>query len=144
MQLPAEQLFDTILYIDVLEHIEDDRAEALRASEHLAPLGKLIMLSPAHQWLYSPFDRAIGHHRRYTTRSLEAAIPPSLRCIECKYLDAIGLLASAGNRFVSRQSQPRLSQIKLWDSYMVPLSRLADPVFRYGLGKSVLGVWQKP
>ena len=46
--------FDTILYIDVLEHIEDDRAELARAARHLAPGGHLVVLSPAHPWLFSP------------------------------------------------------------------------------------------
>ena len=50
--------FDTILYVDVLEHIEDDRAELARAFAHLAPGGHVIVLSPAHQFLFSPFDAA--------------------------------------------------------------------------------------
>ena len=62
---PSET-FDTILYMDVLEHIEDDKAEVARAARHLRPGGHVIALSPAHQWLFTPFDEAIGHHRRYS------------------------------------------------------------------------------
>src|SRR5450432_2619938 len=57
--------FDTIVYIDVLEHIEDDRGELKLAAAHLRPGGRMIVLSPAHQWLFAPFDAAIGHFRRY-------------------------------------------------------------------------------
>ena len=46
--LPAEAKFDAILYIDVLEHIEDDRAEMARAAARLKPGGALIVLAPAH------------------------------------------------------------------------------------------------
>src|SRR5579872_4366058 len=46
--LPGQQ-FDTIIYIDVLEHIENDRDELLAAGTHLRPGGHLIVLSPAHQ-----------------------------------------------------------------------------------------------
>jgi ubiquinone/menaquinone biosynthesis C-methylase UbiE len=143
-QLPAHESFDSILYIDVLEHIEDDQAETREAARRLRSGGKLIVLAPAHQWLYSPFDQAIGHFRRYDRRSLSAAIPSQLRLVELAYLDSVGLLASAGNRFISRQSSPSFGQIRLWDSVMVPLSRLLDPLTRYRAGKSLLGVWQKP
>ena len=57
---------------------------------------------------------------------------------------SVGLLASAGNRFISRNSSPTPAQIKLWDRVMVPLSRRFDPLLRYAVGKSVLGVWRKP
>jgi len=141
--IPSDRLFDSILYIDVLEHIEDDGGEAARAAAHLRPGGKLIVLAPAHQWLYSPFDRAIGHFRRYTKRSLAAAVPDELECIELIYLDMVGLLASAGNRFIAGSATPSRAQIKLWDGAMVPLSRLFDRVAGHTLGKSVLGVWTK-
>src|SRR5262245_9087881 len=62
--LPGSSHFDTILYLDVLEHIEDDSSELRLAARHLRRGGHLIVLAPAHQWLYSPFDSAIGHFRR--------------------------------------------------------------------------------
>src|SRR5437763_1457253 len=67
--------FDTILYMDVLEHIADDRAELVLAADRLRLGGSLIVLAPAHQWLFTPFDAAIGHHRRYNTHTLRAAAP---------------------------------------------------------------------
>ena len=143
-ELPVSETFDSILYIDVLEHIEDDHAEARQAAQRLRPGGKLIILAPAHQWLYSPFDEAIGHFRRYNRESLAAAVPSELETVELLYLDLVGLLASAGNRFVSRQSAPNRSQITLWDNAMVPLSRLLDPLIGNRAGKSVFGVWSKP
>ncbi len=68
-ELDEAEKFDSILYIDVLEHIEDDRAEVLAAARHLRAGGHLIVLAPAHQFLYTPFDKAIGHFRRYNKRS---------------------------------------------------------------------------
>src|SRR2546426_509599 len=58
--LPEDSKFDTILYLDVLEHIEDDASELRLAARHLRQGGHLIVLAPAHQSLYSPFDGAIG------------------------------------------------------------------------------------
>src|SRR5262249_44837670 len=68
--LRFSERYDSILYIDVLEHIEQDAAEMVLAASYLRPGGHLIVLSPAHQSLYTPFDQAIGHFRRYTRRSL--------------------------------------------------------------------------
>jgi len=76
--LDAHEFADTIIYIDVLEHIEDDEGELCVAATHLAPGGHLVMLSPAFNFLYSPFDKAIGHHRRYTPRDAERLTGPSL------------------------------------------------------------------
>lgn len=142
--LDAGDRFDAILYIDVLEHIEDDRAEAARAAAHLRPGGILGVLAPAHPSLFSPFDAAIGHHRRYTTKTLETIIPPSLDLVVLQYLDAVGLSASLVNRLLLRQSMPTPRQIGTWDRLMVPCSRLIDPLLGYRAGKSVLGVWRKP
>lgn len=141
--LDENEKFDSILYIDVLEHIADDAAEARRAAAHLADNGHLIVLAPAHQFLFTPFDRAIGHHRRYSTKSLAAAIPPELKQIKLCYLDSIGAFASLGNKFFLRKSMPNLNQILLWDKRLVPLSRVVDSLLSFRAGKSVLGIWQK-
>jgi SAM-dependent methyltransferase len=141
--LDNEDRFDTILYMDVLEHIADDHAELARAADQLRPGGHLVVLAPAHQWLFTPFDEAIGHFRRYTRCTLRAAAPDGLTLARLVYLDSIGMLASLGNRLVLKSSMPSPGQIKIWDRLMVPLSRVADPLLGYSLGKSVLAVWKK-
>jgi len=141
--LPISARFDSILYIDVLEHIDDDRAEMVRASARLKRGGHLIVLSPAHQSLYTPFDAAIGHFRRYSRQTLAATIPQVLRLRSLIYLDAVGMLASFANRILLGQSMPTERQILLWDKMMVPASRLLDPLCAGHVGKSVLGVWQQ-
>lgn len=143
-ELPRQPRFETILYIDVLEHIEDDREELARAAGLLAPAGNLIVLSPAHQALYSPFDQAVGHFRRYCRRSLRRAGPADLPLVRLRYLDCIGLFASLANRLLLRSPSPTESLIKIWDTLMVPLSRLLDPLLFFGFGKSVLAVWSEP
>jgi 2-polyprenyl-3-methyl-5-hydroxy-6-metoxy-1,4-benzoquinol methylase len=140
--LDRSRRFDAILYIDVLEHIEDDAAELRRAASHLSPGGALIVLSPAHPWLYTPFDRAIGHYRRYTKASLQAVAPRHLKCAKLVYLDSAGMLASVANRLFLSQSMPTASQIRVWDSLLVPCSRVLDPLLLGAVGKSVLGVWR--
>lgn len=141
--LAPDSRFDSILYIDVLEHIEDDRAELDRASRHLAPGGKLIVLSPAYQFLFSPFDESIGHYRRYTRAMLSALTPPGCRLILLRYLDSVGLLTSLANRLFLRQSLPTHAQILFWDRRLVPLSRLVDRLIGFRFGRSIVAVWNK-
>ncbi len=142
-QLPEEPRFDTILYIDVLEHIEHDAPELARAAGLLAPGGHVLVLAPAHAWLYTEFDQAIGHFRRYDRRSLAGLTPETLELVRLIYLDSVGLLASLGNRVLLRNSLPTRSQIALWDRLLVPTSRWLDPLLRYSAGKSILGVWRR-
>ena len=137
------QQFDTIIYIDVLEHIEDDRGEMARAAARLKSGGALIVLAPAHPFLFTPFDRAIGHFRRYTRASLHATAPETLRTEKLIYLDATGVFASIANRLALRRSLPKLWQILVWDRLGVPVSRLIDPLLGRRVGKTVLGVWRK-
>jgi SAM-dependent methyltransferase len=139
----SSQQFDGILYIDVLEHVADDRAELTRASRILRPGGKIVVLAPAHQWLYTPFDRAIGHVRRYTKPTLSACTPDDCTLERLTYLDSVGMLASLGNRLVLHQADPSLKQILFWDRFLVPFSRIADLVTFHAIGKSILGIWKK-
>jgi SAM-dependent methyltransferase len=140
---PDEQKFDTLLYIDVLEHIKDDASEVVRAMKLVRPGGHVVALSPAQQSLFTSFDAAVGHYRRYSKKTIAALTPSGLRLVRLRYLDSVGILASLGNRLVLNQNMPTAKQVALWDGVMVRLSRLVDPVTAYSLGKSVLAVWKK-
>jgi 2-polyprenyl-3-methyl-5-hydroxy-6-metoxy-1,4-benzoquinol methylase len=140
--LSPESRFDSILYIDVLEHIQDDRAELEGASRHLAPGGKLIVLSPAYQFLFSPFDAAIGHYRRYNYAGLAAICPSACQSVLLRYLDSVGLFISLANRLFLRQSLPTQAQILFWDRRLVPLSRWFDRLVGFRFGRSIIGVWE--
>jgi SAM-dependent methyltransferase len=137
------QAFDTILYLDVLEHISDDAAEVRCAARRLASGGRFIILSPAFSMLYSAFDEAIGHHRRYTRKSLESLRPADMVTEAAFYLDAPGALLSLANRFLLRSAQPTLDQIAFWDRVIVPIARILDPIIGRCVGRSVIAVWSK-
>ena len=141
--LPAESLFDTALYIDVLEHIEDDRAELRDSALRLRDGGHLIVLAPAHNWLFSAFDGALGHHRRYTRRSLVDVGPSNVRLVRAFYLDSVGILASLANRLLLRAAYPTEAQIRFWDLRLVPASHVIDRLTRQRLGKTVIAIWKK-
>ena len=139
--LGLDDRFDTIVYIDVLEHIERDREELAGAAAHLLPGGRLVVLVPAFQWLYTNFDAAIGHFRRYTRSQLVALTPPSLAVKSAFYLDSVGMLASAANRLLLSSGMPSAAQIKLWDGVLVPISLVVDRLIGRNFGRSVVIVW---
>jgi len=142
--LGEDKMYDAILYIDVLEHIEDDRQEVINAYTHLAPGGAIAILSPAHNFLYSPFDKSIGHYRRYNKKNLLELRPGDSIVKFTGYLDSVGLLASLGNKLFLKSSMPTKNQILFWDTALVPMSKLLDGVLRFKIGKSILAIWQKP
>ena len=135
--------FDTIIYIDVLEHIEKDKEELLKAASLLRSGGHIIILSPAFQFLFSPFDKEIGHYRRYSKQGLKKIIPSTLEASRIRYLDSIGFFASLANRMLLRQSYPKLRQVYLWDRWMIPVSKIADKLFFHSFGKSILAILKK-
>jgi 2-polyprenyl-3-methyl-5-hydroxy-6-metoxy-1,4-benzoquinol methylase len=65
--------FDAVLALDVIEHIEDDRAAVLRLFQLVKPDGYVIVSVPALPGLYSEFDRVQGHRRRYTRERVTEA-----------------------------------------------------------------------
>ena len=141
--LPAHEKYNAIMYIDVIEHIEKDDEELAFAKTLLAPDGYLIVLVPAHQFLFSPFDKAIGHYRRYNKKLLKCTAPQDLRLEAIKYLDSCGLLASIVNKYFLKQAYPTLKQINFWDKTMVKISQITDKITGYKIGKTVVAVWKK-
>ena len=134
--------FDSVLYFDVLEHIERDAQEVELACSKLNPDGYLIILVPAHQSLFSPFDTQIGHFRRYNRDSLSALKPAYMNQVLSRYLDSGGYFLSWANSKFLEQSAPTSSQIRFWDSIVIPISRFVDRLLGFRFGKSLLVVWQ--
>ena len=141
--LSHHDLFDTILYIDVLEHIENDRAELDKIKKHLKVNGILIILAPAHQWLFSSFDKGIGHYRRYNRRVLRKLMPYGFEELKMEYLDSIGICVSLGNSIFLKKDDPTHKQIMIWDSFIIPISKYIDAFTFHHIGKSILTVWRK-
>jgi len=139
--LPVGQQFDTIVYIDVLEHIEHDAQQLESAVHYLRPGGSLIVLAPALPALYSAFDRSIGHFRRYTRASLANVAPPTLRVADWFFLDCLGVLASLFAR-LAKQTSPSPRQVELWDKAIVPVSRVADRVSSRLFGRTLVMIWK--
>ena len=134
--------FDTILYIDVLEHIEDDLNELECSSHLLAKGGRIIILSPAHNILFSKFDKSIGHFRRYNYKMLKNLEYKDLRLEQYFYLDSLGLFLNLCNKLILKKSTPSKKQILFWDRCIVPISKLLDPILGNKFGKTIIGIFE--
>ncbi len=141
--IPPVNHIDTFLYIDVLEHIEDDRAELEAAAVRLSPGGRLIVLSPAFNFLYSPFDRSIGHYRRYEKKMFHELTPRDCKPEKMMYLDSVGTATSLVNRLILSQAMPTVNQILFWDRKVIPVTKWFDRLIGYSFGRSLLGIWRK-
>ena len=78
--------FDLVAMMDVLEHVEDDRTFLADVGERTRGGTRFVVTVPAMPSLYSAWDDAMGHYRRYTRRSLRAVVPASLEVRNVSYL----------------------------------------------------------
>jgi hypothetical protein len=134
---------DTIVYVDVLEHIQDDEAEMLVAAAHVAQGGHVVVLAPAFNSLCSPFDKAVGHYRRYERKDARRLTGQALALKATFFLDSAGFFASALNRLILRKSHASARDIQIWDKVIVPISIRTDKFLHSLFGRSIVMVWQK-
>ena len=119
------QQFDSIIYINVLEHILDDAAEMRTAFDLVAPGGSLGVFVPAMSRLYGSLDFKSGHHRRYDKSLLrEAVAGAGFEIVELRYLEVAGIVPYwLMYRLLNRQSlSPSSSAV--FDRAVVPVSKL--------------------
>jgi 2-polyprenyl-3-methyl-5-hydroxy-6-metoxy-1,4-benzoquinol methylase len=138
--------FDAAIYLNVLEHIEDDVEELRTVAAALAPGGYLLIFGPALSWLYSELDYNAGHYRRYTVASLrQVALDAGLDVVSVKYLDVLGVLPYFLVYRLMRCQAISGSTMWGYDKVLVPLSRLVQWfVRRPPLGKNVIMVARRP
>ena len=138
----AAQRFDTILCVNVLEHIADD-VEALKTFRNiLVPGGRVLIFVPAVQAAYGPLDAELGHYRRYSRRTLGAAFDSAeLELRQMRYTNPIGLLGWMYNAHVSKSTTHSLTQVRLFETliapWALPLERLVAPPI--GLSLAAIG-----
>jgi len=139
----ADVRFDAVVYINVLEHIEDDRAELMNALDALKPNGYALLFVPAQAWLYGKLDKQLGHYRRYTARGLSnLAEEVGLRIVKVRHFDFVGMIPWYINYVLLRNSLGRGS-VSLYDRLAVPTVRRLEGLVPPPIGKNVLLIGKK-
>jgi SAM-dependent methyltransferase len=132
-----------VVAFNVLEHIEDD-AGALRSARNLLrPGGAIVMLVPAFEFATSRFDLDIGHHRRYTKKTLAAAYRKAgIEVERLTYVNAPGLLVWIVAMKWFRRAPSDGILLRAWDNVVVPAARRSEAVKAPPFGQSLLAVGQ--
>ena len=135
--------FDTILYLHVLEHIDNDIEEIQNAKGKLNHNGHLIIMVPAHQKIYGNLDRAVGHYRRYEKEFFKNNFN-GLKLINFKYLDSMGYILYYLNKiFFKNETFPSKLKIFIWDKFFTPISIILDFFTGYRFGKCIVAIYKK-
>ena len=135
--------FDSVVLLNVLEHIHDDFDSMQQLTKGLLPGGHVVVFAPAFASLYSSYDREIGHHRRYTAPQLESLLTAvGLEVVESRYVNRIGAIAWFISARLLGQRPTVSGRVRLYDRIGVPISRLTERDPRFG--QSVLAVGRLP
>lgn len=139
----AGECFDSVLYVNVLEHIEDDASELVTVRDALSPEGHLLIFVPVLPWLYSEFDRQIGHFRRYTKKGLiDIVHEAGLSIVKERYFDVAGIIPWYIN-FTFMKNTISGGSVALYDRMVVPAMRVIEGLVPPPIGKNVLLVARK-
>jgi SAM-dependent methyltransferase len=134
--------FDSVVCLNVLEHIEDDLFALEQMRDSLAPGGSLALLVPAHRFLYGAFDRAVGHFRRYEKRELADKLKRTGFAVrEMKFFSLIATVPWLINGRLLKRDYIPTGQANLANRLvpLLKLERLIGPPF----GLSLIAIAQK-
>ena len=136
--------FNTIIYVNVLEHIPKDKEEIELALSKLNLGGHLVILVPAHQNLYGRFDKAIGHCRRYDIGFFSSNNYKNAKIKKLIYLDGLGYILYFFNKILFKEEvYPSKIKIFVWDKIFTPITIIFDYITRYKFGKNILCIYEK-
>ncbi len=144
-------LFDTAVFVHVLEHIEKDREALNKVHEVLLPNGKVLIEVPALPSLFSVHDEMLGHYRRYNKKILKDIVDPDKYAItDIWYQDILGVL---GSLYFFKIKKTKLAstngaqlvknQGNIYDKYVIPFESFIEKFVRFPLGLSLTAVLQK-
>ena len=135
---------DSVVSVNVLEHVEDDARELALMHSVLRPGGHLCLWVPAVPALYSRLDRSLGHYRRYRRSELAKKLADAgFEVLLLHYRDLVGMVAW----FVScRMLGQELTKgrVLLYDRLVLPTTSIIGRWIRPPLGKNLIAVARKP
>lgn len=135
---------DSIIYVNVLEHIEDDIAELKMIYQSLPEKGRCFIFVPALQTLYGEFDRKIGHFRRYSKKEIaEKCESVGFRVLKLKYFDFAGIFPWYVKYKMLKSDSLESGAVALYDKIAVPLVSRFEKYFSMPVGKNILVVAEK-
>jgi SAM-dependent methyltransferase len=141
--VPA-QPFDSVLMVNVLEHIQDDAGALGRLRGFLRPGGTAVIYVPALNGLYGTWDRKVGHFRRYSRWRLgEVLRTAGYDVVELRYANLLAIPAWAA--FSRSDVEATVGRgLSLWDKAAIPAIRAVESRVKAPIGLNLLGVGRNP
>lgn len=135
--------YDFIVCMNVMEHVKEDKIFFTKLLSLLKPNGFLFLLVPSHPFLYSDFDRAAGHFKRYVKQDFKKLTVHNSRILEQYYFNPIGALGYwLVYKILKKDPKEKPGEIDVFDKYAVPASKLLFPKGA-PVGISLITVFQK-
>ncbi len=147
MLLPTEDTGDysAAVSYNVLEHIEDHVGALQSISKLVRPGGKVVLIVPAFMFAMSPVDIATGHVRRYTKKTMRAALTEAgLEVEHLHYANALGLIGYYIATSIFKLAPKEGAMVKIYDMFVLPLTKFAESIIKPPFGQSVFAVARVP
>lgn len=140
----ADNSIQNIISFNVFEHIYNDFEILNVIYKKLSIGGKFFLFVPAHKFLYSAFDKKLGHFRRYNKHEIESMLYDCGYKIEKScYFDSLGLFFAYIYKLINKSGTISDIQIKLYDKFVFPVSRIFDYIFLGSFGKNIVIILTK-
>jgi hypothetical protein len=135
---------DSIVLVNVLEHIAEDQAFLDDAHAGLTPAGTLLLLVPALPQIYGSLDQSFGHYRRYTKTSLASKLHVSgFEIIRLAYVNLLGIAGWFLTGRLLRRTTLRPHYVRWYDQWVIPWLSKLEERWQPPCGQSLLVIARK-
>ena len=142
--IKAQQAPDSVIYVNVLEHIADDEAELVTIRQTLSDGGHALIFVPALPWLYGAFDQYVGHFRRYKKSDLEEKLRRTgFEIVKATYFDFPGIAPWLIKYCLLRSESMEPAAVRLYDRFVVPFVSRMESLLPPPIGKNLLVIAAK-
>ena len=136
--VPYKNKFNSIFLLNVIEHIEDDLLAVKNCNYLLKTNGHFILLAPAYSWLYSSFDKQLGHFRRYSLRSLkELLTKENFNVLSGSHFNFAGISGWLVFGKILNQKMLSSGEMSAFNK-IVPIAKVIDKLFGKKIGLSII------
>lgn len=142
--IKSETTPDSIIYVNVLEHIADDELELNTIRQTLPQRGRALLFVPALPWLYGTFDARVGHVRRYTKGELEEKLRRAgFDIISSRYFDVSGIAPWWLTYCLLKSAAMPRAGVRFYDRFVVPAARRVESLVPPPIGKNIIVIAEK-
>jgi 2-polyprenyl-3-methyl-5-hydroxy-6-metoxy-1,4-benzoquinol methylase len=140
MEMLSRRMFDTVVSMNVLEHIEDDRL-ALKNLRSLVSAGHLLLVVPALPVLYGVEDREVGHYRRYAKKELiDKLSGAGWRVERIHYLNSVGAVLWLVKNRIMKSPVTSPVNVRIYDKLIVPFLSKLENFIPVPFGQSLVAI----